>query len=32
MQGRRPKAGDLAVFVSSLVVLALILLWGFRVI
>ncbi len=32
MQGRKPKAGDLAIFVLSLVVLALVLLWGFRVI
>lgn len=32
MQGRRPKAGDLAVFLVSLGVLAVILLWGFRVI
>lgn len=30
--GRRPKIGDLAIFVSSLVVLTLVLLWGFRVI
>lgn len=32
MQGRRPKAGDVAVFLASLAVLAVILLWGFRVI
>ena len=32
MGGRRPKPADLAIFVSSLVVLALVLLWGFRVI
>jgi hypothetical protein len=32
MQGRRPKAADVAIFVVSLVALALVLLWGFRVI
>jgi hypothetical protein len=32
MQGRRPKAGDLAVLQVSLGVLAVNLLWGFRVI
>jgi hypothetical protein len=30
--GRRPRIGDLAIFVASLVVVALVLLWGFRVI
>lgn len=32
MQGRRPRPADLAIFAASLVVLALALLWGFRVI
>lgn len=32
MGGRRPKAADLAIFLSSLAVLVLVLLWAFRVI
>lgn len=32
MQGKRPKAADLAIFIASMAVLALALLWGFRVI
>jgi len=32
MQGRRPRPADLAIFVGSIVTLAIVLLWGFRVI
>jgi hypothetical protein len=32
MRGSRPKPADLAIFLVSLAVLAVVLLWGFRVI